>query len=52
VALARVRAARANVGAGFVSLVSGDERTMPALSRRPAAERIDIDENGDVAGLY
>jgi formate--tetrahydrofolate ligase len=47
-----VRQARANVGAGFVYLVSGDMRTMPGLSSSPAAERIDIDENGDVVGLY
>jgi len=47
-----VREAKANVGAGFVSLISGDMRTMPGLSSSPAAERIDIDENGDVVGLY
>jgi formate--tetrahydrofolate ligase len=47
-----VRQARANVGAGFVYLVSGDMRTMPGLSSSPAAERIDIDENGNVVGLY
>jgi formate--tetrahydrofolate ligase len=47
-----VRAARANVGAGFVYLVSGDVRTMPGLSSSPAAERIDIDEDGNVVGLY
>ena len=47
-----VREARANVGAGFVYLVSGDMRTMPGLSSSPAAERIDIDESGNVVGLY
>ncbi|HEY6471921.1 MAG TPA: formate--tetrahydrofolate ligase, partial [Acidimicrobiales bacterium] len=47
-----VREARANVGAGFVYLVSGDMRTMPGLSRHPAAESIDIDEHGNVVGLY
>jgi formate--tetrahydrofolate ligase len=47
-----VREARANVGAGFVYLVSGDMRTMPGLSSGPAAEGIDIDENGNVVGLY
>jgi formate--tetrahydrofolate ligase len=47
-----VREARANVGAGFVYLVSGDMRTMPGLSHSPAAERIDIDANGNVVGLY
>jgi formate--tetrahydrofolate ligase len=47
-----VREARANVGAGFVYLVSGDMRTMPGLSSSPAAERIDIDQDGNVVGLY
>jgi formate--tetrahydrofolate ligase len=40
------------VGAGFVYLVSGDMRTMPGLSRHPAAEQIDIDSDGNVVGLY
>ncbi|MGO8863898.1 MAG: formate--tetrahydrofolate ligase [Acidimicrobiales bacterium] len=47
-----VREARANVGAGFVYLVSGDMRTMPGLSSSPAAERIDIDDEGNVVGLF
>jgi formate--tetrahydrofolate ligase len=47
-----VREARANVGAGFVYLVSGDMRTMPGLSSSPAAEKIDIDDQGNVVGLY
>ncbi len=47
-----VREARANVGAGFVYLVSGDMRTMPGLSSSPAAERIDIDADGNIVGLY
>ena len=47
-----VREARANVGAGFVYLVCGDMRTMPGLPASPAAERIDIDEDGNVVGLF
>ena len=47
-----MREAHANVGAGFVYVVSGDTRTMPGLSHSPAAERIDIDERGNVVGLY
>ena len=47
-----VREARANVGAGFVYLISGDMRTMPGLSSSPAAEQIDIDREGNVVGLY
>ena len=46
-----VREARASVGAGFVYLICGDMRTMPGLSAHPAAERIDIDENGEIVGL-
>jgi len=47
-----VREARASVGAGFIYLICGDMRTMPGLARNPAAISIDIDENGDIVGLY
>jgi formate--tetrahydrofolate ligase len=47
-----VREVRASVGAGFIYAICGDMRTMPGLSSHPAAEGIDIDENGDVVGLY
>jgi formate--tetrahydrofolate ligase len=47
-----VREARASVGAGFIYLICGDMRTMPGLSSNAAAEQIDIDENGDIVGLY
>jgi len=46
-----VREVRASVGAGFVYLICGDMRTMPGLASNSAAERIDIDENGEVVGL-
>ncbi len=46
-----VREVRASVGAGFIYAICGDMRTMPGLSSHPAAEHIDIDENGDVIGL-
>jgi len=46
-----VREVRAAVGAGYVYAICGDMRTMPGLSKHPAAERIDIDENGEVVGL-
>jgi len=42
---------RASVGAGFVYPICGDMRTMPGLSKTPAAARIDLDENGEVVGL-
>jgi formate--tetrahydrofolate ligase len=46
-----VREVRASVGAGFVYPICGEMRTMPGLSSHPAAERIDIDEAGQVVGL-
>jgi len=46
-----VREVRGAIGAGFVYPICGDMRTMPGLSGTPAAERIDIDENGEVVGL-
>jgi len=46
-----VREARASVGAGFVYLICGDMSTMPGLSTHPAAEIIDLDENGEIVGL-
>jgi formate--tetrahydrofolate ligase len=46
-----VREVRASAGAGFIYAICGDMRTMPGLSLHPAAEHIDIDENGDVVGL-
>ncbi|WP_205857436.1 formate--tetrahydrofolate ligase [Phytoactinopolyspora endophytica] len=46
-----VREVRASVGAGFVYPICGDMRTMPALSKTPAAEQIDIDEHGQIVGL-
>ncbi len=46
-----VRKVRASVGAGFIYPICGDMRTMPGLSASPAAERIDIDENGEIVGL-
>jgi len=47
-----VREARVSAGAGFIYLISGDMRTMPGLSSHPAAEAIDIDDNGAIVGLY
>jgi formate--tetrahydrofolate ligase len=46
-----VREVRASVGAGFIYPICGEMRTMPGLSSHPAAERIDIDEAGQVVGL-
>ncbi|WP_199180844.1 formate--tetrahydrofolate ligase [Cryobacterium sp. M23] len=46
-----VREVRASIGAGFIYPLCGDMRTMPGLSSAPAAERIDIDDNGEIVGL-
>ena len=46
-----VREVRASVGAGFIYPLCGDMRTMPGLGSSPAAEKIDIDENGEIVGL-
>ncbi|MBM3127692.1 MAG: formate--tetrahydrofolate ligase [Chloroflexi bacterium] len=46
-----IRDLRAFVGAGFLTALCGDLRTMPALPRVPAGTRIDVDENGKIVGL-
>jgi formate--tetrahydrofolate ligase len=46
-----VREVRAAVGAGYVYAICGEMRTMPGLPKHPGAERIDIDEDGNVVGL-
>ena len=47
-----VREVRAAVGAGYVYAICGNMRTMPGLGAHPAAERIDIDDSGQVVGLF
>ncbi len=47
-----VREAKVSAGAGFVYLISGDMRTMPGLGSNPAANTIDLDENGEIIGLF
>jgi formate--tetrahydrofolate ligase len=47
-----VREVRLSNGAGFVVAICGDMMTMPGLPKVPAAEKIDIDENGVVTGLF
>ena len=39
-------------GAGFIVAIAGDIMTMPGLPKVPAAERIDIDDNGRITGLF
>ena len=44
--------ARASIGAGFIYPLCGDMRTMPGLPDHPAAEQVDVDDYGDVVGLF
>lgn len=48
----RVRELRLNAGAGFVTAICGDIMTMPGLPKTPAAERIDVDAQGRISGLF
>ena len=41
-----------SAGAGFIVALTGDILTMPGLPRVPAAEGIDVDENGVISGLF
>ena len=47
-----IREVKVNAGAGFLVAKTGDIMTMPGLPKVPAAERIDIDENGKISGLF
>ena len=47
-----IREVRLAAGAGFVVLVCGDVMTMPGLPKVPAAEGVDIDEDGKIVGLF
>ena len=47
-----VRNLKVSAGAGFIVALTGDIMTMPGLPKSPAAERIDVDENGVITGLF
>ena len=47
-----IRDVRASVGAGFLYPLCGKMRTMPGLPSHPAGEKIDIDDNGKITGLF
>lgn len=47
-----VREINVSAGAGFLVVLTGNVMTMPGLPKRPAAENIDIDENGKITGLF
>ena len=47
-----VRNVKVSAGAGFIVALTGDIMTMPGLPKVPAAEKIDVDENGKISGLF
>ena len=47
-----VKNVKVSAGAGFIVVLTGDIMTMPGLPKSPAAERIDVDENGRITGLF
>ena len=47
-----VKEIRISAGAGFIVVLLGDVMTMPGLPKKPAALNIDIDEDGNVVGLF
>ena len=47
-----VKNVKISAGAGFIVVLTGDIMTMPGLPKVPAAERIDVDENGRISGLF
>lgn len=47
-----VKNVKVSAGAGFIVVLTGDIMTMPGLPKSPAAERIDVDEDGRISGLF
>ncbi len=47
-----IKNVKVSAGAGFIVVLTGDILTMPGLPKVPAAERIDIDDNGNITGLF
>ena len=47
-----IKNVKISAGAGFIVVLTGDIMTMPGLPKVPAAERIDVDENGKISGLF
>ena len=47
-----VKNVKISAGAGFIVVLTGDIMTMPGLPKVPAAEKIDVDENGKITGLF
>ena len=47
-----VREVKVSAGAGFIVVLTGEIMTMPGLPKEPAALKIDVDENGNITGLF
>ena len=47
-----VKNVKVSAGAGFVVALTGEIMTMPGLPKSPAAERIDVDDDGKITGLF
>ena len=47
-----IRQVRLSAGAGFIVAISGDIMTMPGLPKVPSSEKIDVDDNGVISGLF
>ena len=47
-----VKNVKVSAGAGFIVVLTGDIMTMPGLPKKPAAENIDVDENGNITGIF
>ena len=47
-----VKSVKVSAGAGFIVVLTGDIMTMPGLPKKPAAEMIDVDQNGQISGLF
>ena len=47
-----IKNVKVSAGAGFIVVLTGDIMTMPGLPKVPAAEKIDVDENGKIVGLF
>ena len=47
-----VKNVKVSAGAGFIVVLTGNIMTMPGLPKVPAAEKIDVDEDGKITGLF
>lgn len=47
-----MRNLKVSAGAGFIVALTGEIMTMPGLPKVPAAERIDVDSDGRISGLF